>query len=441
MKQPRKPFPLGLALAVLLVSAAGAAWSEPFAVDLTFVLDGREALAQTRTFAGHPEASTGFDTARDKSGDTLDRLGAPPGQTFYAYFRLASFPYFTWRDTRPWRSPFQQPIDWQVVILNAGGATTEITWDPDRLPEINGGQFLLNGVHDGPVDMNALGQARVTGDAVLELVYRHSVQAPQAAFSLSPSTGPAPLPVHFKNQTTGSQDSVIWSFGDGTFSADVNPIHLYTRPGLYSVTLTVYGAGGENSTIKTGAVSVHHPAPVADFSAFPTSGAPPLQVRFKNQSSGAISRSQWDFGDSEHGNGAHPLHTYSEPGRYTISLTVTGPGGDDTRIREQYIEVGYPAPVTTNRSGERPAAWRLGRCYPNPFNTSTLIPFELPRESALSLTLFDCSGRRVRVLASGTWPGGEHVLKVDGSGLAAGIYFYCLECDAFRASAKMVLLK
>jgi len=79
----------------------------------------------------------------------------------------------------------------------------------------------------------------------------------------------------------------------------------------------------------------------ANFSANPLSGAAPLEVYFDNNSQGVYDTCTWDFGDSKTSSQCKdPQHTYTAVGDYTVSLTVEGIGGEDTRVREEYIHVG-----------------------------------------------------------------------------------------------------
>ncbi len=80
--------------------------------------------------------------------------------------------------------------------------------------------------------------------------------------------------------------------------------------------------------------------PVADFTATPTVGQAPLVVTFHNQSTGAFSACSWNYNDGTAGSGcADHTHTFVEPGVYTVSLTISGPGGTDTQTRTNYITV------------------------------------------------------------------------------------------------------
>ena len=84
-------------------------------------------------------------------------------------------------------------------------------------------------------------------------------------------------------------------------------------------------------------------SPGADFTADLTSGSVPLTVNFTDQSTGDITSWSWDFGDGATSTEQNPSHTYTDPGTYTVSLTVTGPGGSDTETKADYIEVRSPS--------------------------------------------------------------------------------------------------
>jgi hypothetical protein len=62
--------------------------------------------------------------------------------------------------------------------------------------------------------------------------------------------------------------------------------------------------------------------------------------------------------------------------------------------------------------------------FPNPFNPGTTIPFSLPQEADIILSVFDALGREVAVLANGRMGAGTHLLSFDGSRIPSGVYFY-----------------
>jgi PKD repeat protein len=94
------------------------------------------------------------------------------------------------------------------------------------------------------------------------------------------------------------------------------------------------------------------PPPRASFTAMPVTGEDPLVVEFTNESTGTIDGMLWDFGDGASSTVISPSHLYAAIGSYTVTLTVTGPGGKDTKIRPKYVEVFDPGPGVVDTFGE-----------------------------------------------------------------------------------------
>ena len=146
-----------------------------------------------------------------------------------------------------------------------------------------------------------------------------------AAFTASPTSGPAPLTVAFTDQSTGSINSWSWYFSDGGTSTSQNPSHVFSSAGTYLAQLTV-GNGTQYSSQST-YITVYSNGPAAAFNASPTSGVSPLAVQFTDSSTGNVTGWSWSFGDGGTSTSQNPSHTYASPGTYTASLTVAGPGG------------------------------------------------------------------------------------------------------------------
>jgi PKD repeat protein len=169
--------------------------------------------------------------------------------------------------------------------------------------------------------------------------------APAANFTATPLTGTSPLSVTFTDGSTGSITGWRWDFGDTATSTSQNPVHVYAAAGTYTVRLTVTGPGGTNTKTQTGYIVVNPAPPVANFSAAPVSGRVPLSVTFTDSSTGSITSRMWDFGDTATSTSQNPVHVYAAAGSYTVKLTVTGPGGTDTKTQTSYIVVNPAAPV------------------------------------------------------------------------------------------------
>lgn len=164
-----------------------------------------------------------------------------------------------------------------------------------------------------------------------------STTAPVASFTASATSGVAPLVVTFNSTSTGNISSLLWSFGDGNSASSATVSKTYGTPGTYVVTLTASGSSGSSTTSKTVTVSA---AMVADFTASVTSGMAPLTVNFTDASQGGITGWNWSFGDGTPNSTAqNPSHSYTTTGTYTVSLTVSGPNGSNTKTKSAYINV------------------------------------------------------------------------------------------------------
>jgi large repetitive protein len=92
---------------------------------------------------------------------------------------------------------------------------------------------------------------------------------PVADFSATPTSGTAPLTVQFTDTSTGSPATWLWDFGDGTTGTDESPSHVYTSPGVYSITLTATNGAGTNTYSQPDAITV------SSLTAAPTVSTPP----------------------------------------------------------------------------------------------------------------------------------------------------------------------
>ena len=143
--------------------------------------------------------------------------------------------------------------------------------------------------------------------------------------------------------------SDVWRFMPAG-SSEQNPLHTYTKPGIYNIALQVFNSGGYDSIRKIGYITVTgSSAPVAAFSGTPRTGISPLGVKYTDSSTGtSITNRRWDFGDgniSTYSVHTNPFHIYSNAGVYTVNLTVTGSGGSDSEVKTNYIKVSVPVKV------------------------------------------------------------------------------------------------
>ncbi len=178
-----------------------------------------------------------------------------------------------------------------------------------------------------------------------------------ADFSASETLGVAPFNVQFTDRSTGPHSTWEWNFGDGGTSAQQNPVHQYAAPGTYTVSLTVRdpATSSADTETKPGYITVTElpPPPVAAFTANVTSGDAPLAVRFTDLTTGSPFEWGWSFGDGGTSSVQNPVHTYANPGVYTVSLSIRGISGIDSETKPGYITVRTPVPTanfTANRT-------------------------------------------------------------------------------------------
>ena len=93
-----------------------------------------------------------------------------------------------------------------------------------------------------------------------------------------------------------------------------------------------------------------------------------------------------------------------------------------------------------------PSDFSLQQNFPNPFNPSTEIRFDLPEEGQVELSVFNMQGQKVRTLESGKMKPGYHAIiwngtNDNGSRVSTGMYFYSIKTNKFQAVRKMLFLK
>lgn len=88
-----------------------------------------------------------------------------------------------------------------------------------------------------------------------------------------------------------------------------------------------------------------------------------------------------------------------------------------------------------------PDGFQLYNNYPNPFNPTTTITYQLPRQSHVSLRVFDVLGREMATLVDGVQEPGHKSVQWDAAQVSGGVYFYRLEASNFSSTKALLLLK
>jgi len=114
-------------------------------------------------------------------------------------------------------------------------------------------------------------------------------------------------------------------------------------------------------------------------------------------------------------------------------------GGD---ILEGWFSMGgFSDMVEPELIANQPQNYKLIDAYPNPFNPTTTLSYELQDACSVSLNVFDIQGKQVVQLVDGYRNAGTHEVTFDAAGLSSGVYIYQLNADGVQTSGKMMLMK
>ncbi|MFL6513321.1 MAG: PKD domain-containing protein, partial [Nitrososphaera sp.] len=185
--------------------------------------------------------------------------------------------------------------------------------------------------------------------------------------------GQAPMTVSFNSTVTGGESpySVDWDFGDGETATDEqSAVHTFIDPGNYNVTATVTDSNGAEASdsydVSVNETSTPPPPPADDLAveigANATEGQAPMTVSFNSTVTGGESpySVDWDFGDGETATDEQSaVHTFIDPGNYTVAATVTDANGDTAN---DTYDVAVNETTTTTQTGLD--KWGIQMLYP-----------------------------------------------------------------------------
>ena len=130
--------------------------------------------------------------------------------------------------------------------------------------------------------------------------------------------------IQFYNCSLGYPDQFHWDFGDGTYSNEFEPKHIYSDTGFFNVKLTIKKDSYRDSVIKNKVLYVM-PFLKADFN-YTITNSYPIKLKFENLSLGDIDSVKWNFGDSKSSNDFEPEHDFFLTGTYSVMLTIFSKG-------------------------------------------------------------------------------------------------------------------
>ena len=160
---------------------------------------------------------------------------------------------------------------------------------------------------------------------------------PVPSFTFAPSTPISKAAVTFDASLSTDSDgrivSYAWNFGDGSQGAGAVVKHEFSTAGSYTVTLTVTDDRNQSASVSKSVFVAGTTDPKAEFAVSPSSPSVNERVYFNAAASTAavgrtIVRYDWDYGSGRQDSGMLVWQIYTQPGTYTVVLTVTDDAGN-----------------------------------------------------------------------------------------------------------------
>lgn len=122
-------------------------------------------------------------------------------------------------------------------------------------------------------------------------------------------------------------------------------------------------------------------------------------------------------------------------------VSLDGPRGSDPYGTVHLVRMGIATGMVPLEKRGGPDKFSLLQNYPDPFNPSTVIGYQLLTNSFVTLEVYDMLGREVKILVNERQTSGYHSVTFNAGSLPSGVYFYRLQDGTFSSTKKLLLLK
>ena len=145
--------------------------------------------------------------------------------------------------------------------------------------------------------------------------------------------------------------SWLWDFGDGSSSPEAVPMHVYTRPGIYTVKVFFTTRNGCRDSVQFKDQLMAGSPPKVSFSGAPLITCAFQPVRFTDATAGdPLTEWHWEFGDGAVSLERNPAHIYGDTGHFTVKLTVSSNGCKTDLVLKDYVSILPPVALFRDSS-------------------------------------------------------------------------------------------
>jgi hypothetical protein len=131
----------------------------------------------------------------------------------------------------------------------------------------------------------------------------------------------------------------------------------------------------------------------------------------------------------------------NSPKSYSFSDPKLSSGRVKYRLKQIDLDGQYEYSNAVEVNVDAPTSFSVYQNFPNPFNPSTKIKYELPQNSFVTIKVFDAIGREIKSLLNQQKETGFHEINFDGKDLPSGVYIYKIQAGEFIQTRKMILMK
>ncbi|RYD78320.1 MAG: T9SS type B sorting domain-containing protein, partial [Sphingobacteriales bacterium] len=221
------------------------------------------------------------------------------------------------------------------------------------------------------------------------------ISNPEANFDVESTIGCQWVGMQFHNLSktdtiSAAGESFLWDFGDNTFSAQKDPVHVFTKPGLFKIKLIYCNGFASDTFILVKQITIIA-APKPGFTVNEKAGCAPFTANITNQSIGQVETYFYTSTDGQTSNQPAPTFIYTKPGKYFITQMLKGPTECITKdsveitVRAGYSQATLPEILTATVTDSQfvKVSWK---------KNDVTAKYKLVRQSVSNTKTFEFTG-------------------------------------------------